>query len=661
MRLRTLVLSVGMFLTACCAFSQTVDFEQDRIPITVLNGPWRFHAGDNPSFASPAFDDSSWSLLSADKGWSQQGYSGYGGVAWYRLAVTLPANHGPLALYIPNVDVSCQVFANGRLIGQKGSLPPRPHWIEQSRLLFPIPDDLASSTRLLIAIRVWQPAKFARYLDGGLNPAPRIGDARDIAHLRALGGYELYWESSYLVLELFANSIGALASFIMFALRRKEREYLWFGIYLSIWTFYGLAAIATIFRPISFYLFRETILLLVALGFYTGVEFYTSMCRQGRGWLYRAAVFFVLAVLCLSQLSFVLPQYSFSIPYAWAYSGVWTCVAAMVYRAWRAGSKDGRLLMLPAAIATFPSVLQAVVVTSPFAHQAWALAIEHFFNHAIRWPFPYDFGSLIGDFSNLLVLFVVINRFARSRRDEESLESEFEAARAVQQVLIPDEVPTIPGFQIQAVYQPASQVGGDFFQIVATKTGAALVVIGDVSGKGMPAAMTVSLLVGTFRTLAHYTESPAEILRAMNQRMLSRSDGGFTTSLVLRAEPDGSVIAANAGHLAPYIAGRELPIDFGLPLGLSADARYIESRFHLNPGDQLTLLTDGVLEARNAQRELFGFERTAAISTEPVQNIARAASTFGQQDDITVVRLALEPASTSRSPAFQPSSEPARS
>ena len=121
------------------------------------------------------------------------------------------------------------------------------------------------------------------------------------------------------------------------------------------------------------------------------------------------------------------------------------------------------------------------------------------------------------------------------------------------------------------------------------------------------------------------------------------------------------MIAANAGHLAPYLAGREVSVDVGLPLGLTADSRYIETRFHINPGDELTLLTDGVLEARNPQGELFGFERTAAVSTEPIQNIARAASTFGQQDDVTVVRLALEPPSISRPPAFVLSSEPAPS
>src|SRR5580698_2968988 len=100
--------------------------------------------------------------------------------------------------------------------------------------------------------------------------------------------------------------------------------------------------------------------------------------------------------------------------------------------------------------------------------------------------------------------------------------AELEAGRVVQQVLIPEEIPTVEGFEIQSVYKPYGEVGGDFFQVLPVKSGhgGVLVIIGDVSGKGMPAAMTVSLLVGTVRTLAHYTQGPGEILAAMNQRML---------------------------------------------------------------------------------------------------------------------------------------------
>ena len=217
--------------------------------------------------------------------------------------------------------------------------------------------------------------------------------------------------------------------------------------------------------------------------------------------------------------------------------------------------------------------------------------------------------------------------------------SEIEAARLIQQILVPHETPSIPGFHIETLYQPAGQVGGDFFQIFSIGDGGALIAIGDVSGKGMPAAMTVSLLVGTLRTLAHYTHSPGEILSAMNQRMLARNHGGFTTCLVLRFDPDGTIIAANAGHLSPYCDGSEISIEGGLPLGLDGNTTYEESKFELPAGAQVTLVTDGVVEARGKDGELFGFERSRAISNHSAQDIADAAVAFGQDDDVTVVTV----------------------
>ena len=121
--------------------------------------------------------------------------------------------------------------------------------------------------------------------------------------------------------------------------------------------------------------------------------------------------------------------------------------------------------------------------------------------------------------------------------------------------------------------------------------------------------------------------------------MLARSSGGFTTCLVLRVDPDGTLTAANAGHIAPYIGAREAAIDSGLPLGLSSDSVYSETTLRLVPGQRLTLITDGVVEARNVSGELFGFERTEAISAKTAEDIARAAQHFGQEDDITVLTL----------------------
>jgi hypothetical protein len=231
------------------------------------------------------------------------------------------------------------------------------------------------------------------------------------------------------------------------------------------------------------------------------------------------------------------------------------------------------------------------------------------------------------------------------RREKQRLAAELEAARNVQQIIVPEQIPTIPGFAIKCIYKPAGEVGGDFFQILPIKDGA-LIVIGDVSGKGLPAAMTVSLLVGAFRTQAEYTQDPGEILAAVNQRMLNRSGGGFTTCLVMRVDADGKLTVANAGHLAPYREGTEMPTENGLPLGLTAETSYADSTFEICDGQQLTLVTDGVVEARDKHGALFGFDRTAAISTQSAEEIAHAAQQFGQEDDISVISLTRVPASS---------------
>jgi len=257
-----------------------------------------------------------------------------------------------------------------------------------------------------------------------------------------------------------------------------------------------------------------------------------------------------------------------------------------------------------------------------------------------RWSVLTSTACLLG----VATLVIFVRDLIRDRRDKERMAAELEAGRTVQQVLIPEEIPTVPGFNIQSVYKPFGEVGGDFFQVLPVNgdrnAGGVLVIIGDVSGKGIPAAMTVSLLVGTVRTLAHYTQSPGEILAAMNQRMLARSHGGFTTCLVLRADADGKLTVANAGHIGPYLQGKELLLENGLPLGLAAETAYAESAFELVRGQQVTLLTDGVVEARDKTGALFGFDRAAALSLQPAEAIAQTAQAFGQDDDITVLTLA---------------------
>jgi hypothetical protein len=237
-------------------------------------------------------------------------------------------------------------------------------------------------------------------------------------------------------------------------------------------------------------------------------------------------------------------------------------------------------------------------------------------------------------------LTILARDLIRDRVEKQRLAAELAASRAVQQVLIPEETPAIPGFTIRSVYKPFGEVGGDFFQILPLPDGGVLIVIGDVSGKGMPAAMMVSLLVGTLHALIETTTSPGKLLAGLNRLVQGRSHGGFTTCLILRVEQYGAVAFANAGHISPYRNGVELACENGLPLGLVGDSTYSEASFALSPGEQLTLVTDGVVEARNEDGELFGFERTATLSANSAEAIAQASQAFGQEDDITVLTVA---------------------
>jgi serine phosphatase RsbU (regulator of sigma subunit) len=316
----------------------------------------------------------------------------------------------------------------------------------------------------------------------------------------------------------------------------------------------------------------------------------------------------------------------------------------LLFQTTKESKVEMRVFALPVAI----YFLNLTAVYTVFALLAlgvsWVGHYAQVFIAFTDWPFPLGTFQTTGIAVQLALFTILLLRFVRTRSHEERYKTELEAARTVQQVLVPDEIPTVPGFALASVYKPAGQVGGDFFQIIPIANGGVLVAIGDVSGKGMPAAMTVALLVGTLRTLAHYTQKPSEILAAMNQRMLARSSGGFTTCLVLTVSAAGTVTAANAGHIAPYVNGRELTLANGLPLGLSAHEQYAESVFSLAADEQLTLMTDGVVEARATGGELLGFDRVKAMTTQSADSIVQAAQDFGQDDDITVMTLRLAPA-----------------
>jgi hypothetical protein len=230
-------------------------------------------------------------------------------------------------------------------------------------------------------------------------------------------------------------------------------------------------------------------------------------------------------------------------------------------------------------------------------------------------------------------------RHIRVNTEKAALESEMAAAREVQQLILPAQGESFPGYLVESVYQPAQQVGGDFFQVLPAGDRGMIVVIGDVAGKGLPAAMLVAMLVGAIRATAEDTHDPVVMLRRLHDRLIGRNYRGFTTALAAYITQDGIVTIANAGHLSPYLDGSEVALPGALPLGVEAGGQYEATNLELRPCSRLTFYSDGVVEAQNQEGELFGFERARAISVQSAAAIAAAAVQFGQSDDITVLTI----------------------
>ncbi len=337
------------------------------------------------------------------------------------------------------------------------------------------------------------------------------------------------------------------------------------------------------------------------------------------------------------------PLYLFSAIALW-FPGMWFVrdwpllsqipLAILVVQGFRRGNPRDRLV----AAAFFVHFLVRNTL-SPEVQRTFGIK-NYFVIGGWQWQYTTITLTLLG----FLTLAVFVRDLMRDRDEKQRLAGELAAGRAVQQLLITASAPMIPGFRIESVYKPYGEVGGDFFQVAPCADGGLLIAVGDVSGKGMSAAMMVSLLVGTLHAFAETTVSPAELLAGMNRRTVGRTGGGFITCLCAHVTQSGMMTVANAGHLAPYLdrqglGGQEMTLDCGLPLGITEEASYRETHMQLEPGDALTFLSDGVVEARNGEGKLFGFERTLEISGSPVRDIAESAQGFGQEDDITVLRL----------------------
>ena len=633
----------------------------------VLDQHWRVGISSDPAAASPAFDDSQWAVRDAqaifndvpdpdtsskpeipgDKPIAVTNYRRY---AWFRLHIELAPNHPPLALLLEvpvsmnasfglvSAGLTPDVFANGRQIVPEGPHANSPQRYQPISRIYDL-NVAPQETSLVLAIRdLYIPFGEGAYTSFFSGRTFYLGNPVDLQRQVTLWSNRSLFER--LPRLVYSVLLAVLAIFLLalYFVQKGHNEYLWLALHELVQAPLGFIEFAGSSARLDDLWYAALVLELAVVAAYLFFEFLIAFLSLRRRWYIRClrysapvlafvgpvllmvghngAVGVLLACIFVCSLLWLI---------GWSIFIFLTLIAAAAKRNFEAA-----LLLIP-LILSVVGIIEPVVTTvltedgtKPYSSPLTFLA----------GPVPIHFAA-IADYTGILVIVVIIfTRFLRIHRDQERATSELAAARTVQDLLIPQEKLATPGFEVDSVYSPANEVGGDFFHVESVDGGMS-VVIGDVAGKGLKAAMNVSLIMGALRRTGE--RSPAKILESLNRVLVGTQS--FTTCQAVWFGIDGEMVIANAGHLPPYINSQEIDLPGGLPLGVLAEISYDEARFFLHPGDRVLLLSDGVVEARQPSGELFGFDRLRNLSQQSAFYLAEAAKAFGQQDDITVLTV----------------------
>jgi hypothetical protein len=618
--------------------------------IVALDGQWQFRPGDDAAWSSPSLNDTGWEHLLVDRPWGDQGHYGYAGFAWYRRHLDFVESGGSTAevvLYMPHLRCAYEVYWNGRLIGHFGSEPARPLF----RFALPQRFGLGHPGQGVLAIRAWTaPLDSASSGDDrGMTATPLVGTPEAVMEVDQAHKQTQEKRSLFGLVQMLILVEVVLIGFVAWVRNRDQKLLFWMVLFLS-------ASILTLLTtPLDV------------------------------PWLYRIQTLLLWPVHCMEDISlwylllYLLEAESTSALWRWArILAVVSLVSAtldnLLFTLMWSNTHVAAFQVLDAMFTAGFSVVELfpfVIIGDALRHRKldssrWCVAATAFVvemydvvqhtalegRRFTQWTLSSTMDNALftiagvpfspqAILSTILVIAIAYAVYLEQRGRQIAIQQEFKSAQELQRVLIPQSLPSLEGYAVTSAYQPAQQVGGDFFQLIELEGSSAVLIVGDVSGKGLKAAMAVSLIVGAVRTLVESTDDPARILAGLNRRLHGRLTNGFATCLVLKFDGEGSCELANAGHLAPFLNREELSTPGAIPLGLDPDAIYENTEFHLSVDDRLTFYTDGLLEARNASGELFGFQRLQAlIATMPdAREATEIAVAFGQDDDITVLTL----------------------
>jgi phosphoserine phosphatase RsbU/P len=590
--------------------------------------PVRYHFGDDSKWADPNFDDSSWPV--APDGLVPSRSRDSDRFLWVRLRVPVPDKlNGPVGLQLDDLGVqpmAWQAFVNGQPRGGQGAFPPHPDPADPpvSPVMI-LPSSLAPpGTVVVVALREWHaPSFFESRVPSHPVAVVNQADVLGLA-VRARSAELLIADGP----EYFLSALLALAGVALLVIWQtsRGREYLWAAIMLLSPLATAILSSTPVTARLSFHPQTLAIAAVYSAGLIAEIEFMWTLFQLRSRWIHILwhAIWIAFIVAEIAEAYFLeSPAFQhFCQIVIVAGIAAFDCILfpVCIREIFRSGGNR--------AIAAAQSLMEVIILLGVLGYSV----------HLTLALFPLDLFQLTLTLLDMAIAAMLFRRAWKAWKESNSLRVEFDAAREVQQQLV-TAPPATPGFHIEAVYRPAAQVGGDFFRIQPGDDGGVFVVVGDVSGKGLKAAMTVSAIMGALH--GYSSSGPADVLSHLNQVLYGRVSG-FVTCCATHIAADGTMALANAGNPAPYRNGEEMAVEPGLPLGMVGELSYEETRYQIAPGDRLTFVSDGVVEATNPKGELLGFDRAASLAGNSAAAIADAAQQWGQEDDITVLTLIRE-------------------
>ncbi|MGE5223805.1 MAG: SpoIIE family protein phosphatase [Omnitrophica WOR_2 bacterium] len=335
---------------------------------------------------------------------------------------------------------------------------------------------------------------------------------------------------------------------------------------------------------------------------------------------------------------------------------------ADIIRGWLRSWTGWLILMLPfGAIFGFVTTRGMIKRVNRLVHATRQFA-EGDYTQRVALSRPDEIGQLERQFNRMaeqLVESIARQKLLteQSARQEERarIEQEMQSARYIQLTLLPKELPALPGWQLTPYYRPARQVGGDLYDFLQLPDGQLGILIGDVTDKGIPAALVMATTCTMLRAAAPQAISPGEVLSRVNELLhASIPPGMFVTCFYATLDPfNGRLRYANAGHDLPYYLHQNELYELraaGMPLGLMPGEHYSEQEIDLAPGGCILFYTDGLVEAHNPGREMFGFPRlkekilgqphgTSLIEYLMAELQSFTGEGWEQEDDVTMITL----------------------